>query len=99
MENSAKFIAVGKRASQFLSRTKRDLLADFSLPYKPTFQDVRKIVDFILRSYDEGAIDTIEILYTSFINTLRQEPELLRLLPLNDLDSMTQKLDFPNDQK
>ena len=53
---------------------------------------VRKIVDFLLRSYDEGSIDTIEILYTSFVNTLRQEPELLRLLPLNDLDAMTQKL-------
>ena len=92
VENSAKFIAVGKRATQFLSRTKRDLLADFSLPDKPTFADVRKIVDFLLRSYDEGSIDTIEILYTSFINTLRQEPELIRLLPLNDLDSMTQKL-------
>ena len=46
----------------------------------------------LLRSYDEGSIDTIEILYTSFVNTLRQEPELLRLLPLNDLDAMTQKL-------
>ena len=92
VENSAKFIAVGKRASQFLSRTKKDLIADFSLPDKPTFSDVRKIVDFMLRSYDEGTIDTIEILYTSFVNTLRQEPELLRLLPLNDLDSMTQKL-------
>tara|TARA_B100000035_G_scaffold27226_2_gene21218 strand:+ start:1414 stop:2220 length:807 start_codon:yes stop_codon:yes gene_type:complete len=92
VENSAKFIAVGKRASQFLSRTKKDLLADFSLPDKPTFSDVRKIVDFMLRSYDEGSIDTIEILYTSFINTLRQEPELMRLLPLNDLDAMTQKL-------
>jgi len=92
VENSAKFIAVGKRATQFLSRTKRDLLADFSLPDKPTFSDIRKIVDFLLRSYDEGSIDTIEILYTSFINTLRQEPELIRLLPLNDLDSMTQKL-------
>ena len=92
VENSAKFIAVGKRASQFLSRTKRDLLARLFLPDKPTFSDVRKIVDFLLRSYDEGSIDTIEILYTSFINTLRQEPELLRLLPLNNLDSMTQKL-------
>ena len=92
VENSAKFIAVGKRASQFLSRSHKDLIADFSLPDKPTFSDVRKIVDFLLRSYDEGSIDTIEVLFTSFINTLRQEPELIRLFPLNDLDSMTNKL-------
>lgn len=92
VDNSAKFIAVGRRASQFLGRTQRDLLADFTLPDKPTFSDVRKIVDFLLRSYDDGTIDTIEILYSSFVNTLRQEPELLRLFPLNDLDEMNAKL-------
>ena len=92
VENSAKFIAVGKRASQFLSRSHKDLIADFSLPDKPTFSDVRKIVDFLLRSYDEGNIDTIEVLFTSFINTLRQEPELVKLFPLNGLDEMNEKL-------
>jgi F-type H+-transporting ATPase subunit gamma len=92
IDNSAKYVAVGKRSSQFLSRTRRDLLADFSIPDKPTFADVRKIVEFMLRSYDEGSIDTIEVVYTSFINTLRQEPETIRLFPLNDLDSMVEKL-------
>ena len=68
------------------------MIADFTLPDKPTFSDVRKIVDFLLRSYDEGSIDTIEVLFTSFINTLRQEPELVKLFPLNGLDEMNEKL-------
>ena len=92
VDSSAKFVSVGKRATQYLSRTRKDLLADFSLPDKPTFSEIRKIVEFLLNSYDEGRIDTIEVLFTSFINTLRQEPELIRLFPLNDLDSMTNKL-------
>ena len=92
IENSAKFISVGRRASQFLSKTRRDLLADFTIPDKPTFADVRKIVEFLLRNYDEGNIDTIEVVYTNFINTLRQEPESIRLFPLNDLSSMVEKL-------
>ena len=92
VDSSAKFVSVGKRATQYLSRSRKDLLADFALPDKPTFSDIRKIVEFLLRSYDDGRIDTIEVLFTSFINTLRQEPELIRLFPLNDLDSMTQKL-------
>lgn len=92
IENSAKFISVGKRASQFLSKTRRDLLADFTVPDKPTFADVRKIVEFLLRNYDEGNIDTIEVVYTNFINTLRQEPESIRLFPLNDLSTMVEKL-------
>jgi len=92
VEDSAKFVSVGKRASQYLSRSRRDLLADFPLPDRPTFSDIRKVVEFLLRSYEEGRIDTIEVLFTSFINTLRQEPELIRLFPLNDLDAMTEKL-------
>ena len=92
IDQSAKFISVGKRASQYLSRTRRDLLADFSIPDRPSFSDIRKIVEFLLRNYDEGNIDTIEVVYSSFINTLRQEPETIRLFPLNDLDSMVEKL-------
>ena len=37
VDSSAKFVSIGKRATQYLSRTHRDLLADFSLPDKPTF--------------------------------------------------------------
>ena len=62
------------------------------LPDKPSFSDIRKMVEFLLRNYNDGNIDTIEVLYTSFINTLRQEPELIRLFPLNDLDEMSAKL-------
>jgi F-type H+-transporting ATPase subunit gamma len=92
VDGSAKFVSVGKRATQYLSRVHKDLLADFALPDKPTFSDIRKVVEFLIRSYDDARIDTIEVLFTSFINTLRQEPELIRLFPLNDLDSMTEKL-------
>ena len=91
-DSSAKFVSIGKRATQYLSRTHRDLLADFSLPDKPTFSDVKKVVEFLLRNYNDGNIDTIEVLYTGFINTLRQEPELIPLFPLNDLDEMSAKL-------
>ncbi|MEC7394317.1 MAG: ATP synthase F1 subunit gamma [Verrucomicrobiota bacterium] len=92
VDSSAKFVAIGKRATQYLSRSRRDLLADFSLPDKPSFSDVKKVVEFLLRNYNDGNIDTIEVLYTGFINTLRQEPELIPLFPLNDLDEMSAKL-------
>ena len=46
VDQSAKFISVGKRATQFLSRTRRDLLADFSLPDKPRYSDIKPIIEF-----------------------------------------------------
>ena len=92
VDSSAKFISVGKRATQFLSRTHRDLLADFNLPDKPRYSDIKPIIEFLLRAYGDDKIDTIEVLHTGFVNTLRQEAELVRLFPLNDLDEMSQKL-------
>ena len=34
----------------------------------------------------------MEIVYTSFVNTLIQEPEIVQLLPLSDLETMLAKL-------
>ncbi len=92
VESSAKFVSVGRRATQYISRTRRDLLADFSVSDRAPFGEVRKVVEFLLRSYEEETIDTVEIVYTSFVNTLVQEPEIVQLLPLTDLETMLAKL-------
>jgi F-type H+-transporting ATPase subunit gamma len=88
VEASAKFVAVGKRATQYLSRTRRDLLADFTVSDRAPFSEVRKVVEFLLHQYLEENIDTVEVAYTSFVNTLQQEPEIVQLLPFSDLETM-----------
>ena len=88
VEASAKFVAVGKRATQYLSRTRRDLLADFTVSDRAPFSEVRKVVEFLLHQYMEENIDTVEVAYTSFVNTLQQEPEIVQLLPFSDLETM-----------
>ncbi len=88
VDASAKFVAVGKRATQYLSRTRRDLLADFTVSDRAPFSEVRKVVEFLLRQYLEENIDTVEVAYTSFVNTLQQEPEIVQLLPFSDLETM-----------
>lgn len=88
LDASAKFVAVGKRATQYLSRTRRDLLADFTVSDRAPFSEVRKVVEFLLHQYLEENIDTVEVAYTSFVNTLQQEPEIVQLLPFSDLETM-----------
>jgi F-type H+-transporting ATPase subunit gamma len=88
VDASAKFVAVGKRATQYLSRTRRDLLADFTVSDRAPFSEVRKVVEFLLHQYLEENIDTVEVAYTSFVNTLQQEPEIVQLLPFSDLETM-----------
>ena len=53
--------------------------------------EVRTAVEYLIRSYEEGKIDTLEVLYSQFINTMVQKPVLLPLLPLHDLKSILQK--------
>ncbi|HLP07586.1 MAG TPA: ATP synthase F1 subunit gamma [Opitutaceae bacterium] len=78
----AKFVAIGRKGTQFLARTKRDLLADFSVGDPVPFTQVRPVVEFMVQQYLEGTIDTIEVVYPRFKNTLVQEPTVRPILPL-----------------
>lgn len=85
IEKSARFVAVGRKATQFLSRSQRDLIADFSVSDQVRFAEVRPAVELMINAYLEGKVDTIEVLYARFVNTLTQEPTIMPLLPLTDL--------------
>ena len=79
------YVTIGRKARQFISRTGRNLLADYPISEEAAFKELRPVVEFMIQQYKEGAIDSIEILYPRFKNTLIQEPMLLPLLPLDDL--------------
>ncbi|MGF1450592.1 MAG: ATP synthase F1 subunit gamma [Opitutales bacterium] len=85
VEGESAFVAVGKKASQFLSRTKRQLLASFSVSDAVRFQEIRPVLQLLRESYESGEIDTIEVLYPRFVNTMVQEPVLRKVAPVTDL--------------
>jgi F-type H+-transporting ATPase subunit gamma len=91
-EGDSRYVALGKRGAQFVSRTKRDLLADFPLSDSARFSEVRPAVEFLIKAFIDKQIDTVEVLYTNFINTLRQEPEVIQLLPVVDVSTMLETL-------
>jgi F-type H+-transporting ATPase subunit gamma len=92
IEGEVKFVSVGKKVKQFLSASQRNLIADFEVTDKVPFNEVRVVVEFMLKAYVEGEIDTVEVVYTQFVNTLVQEPERISILPLGDLTEMRAKL-------
>lgn len=79
---NAEFVASGKKAVQFLARTKRNLIADYELSDSPHFSEVRPIAKFISDRFTSGEADQVRILYPRFVNTLNQEPVLRTLLPI-----------------
>ncbi len=76
------FIATGRKAVDFLARTKRPLLADFPLRDTPEYGEIKPIAQFIIDKFLAGEADKVIILYTDFINTLTQLPSAHELLPI-----------------
>jgi F-type H+-transporting ATPase subunit gamma len=85
IKTPAKFCVIGRKGAQFLARTKRDLLADFPVHDRVPFAEVRAAAELMVKQFLEGSIDTIEVIYSRYKNTLVQEPTLRPVLPLKNL--------------
>ena len=82
IKGPAKFVAIGRKGAQFLARTKRDIVADFTVSDRVQFSEVKPVVEMMMQMYLDGKIDTLEIIYPRYKNTLVQEPLIRPLLPL-----------------
>jgi F-type H+-transporting ATPase subunit gamma len=82
---SAKYYVIGRKGAQFIARTRRHMVADFQVSDRAAFSEVKVIAEFMVKQFLEGVIDTIEVVYPRFRNTLIQEPVLRPVLPLGNL--------------
>src|SRR5215469_8239849 len=87
-KNSTAFITAGKKAAQFIARTKRELSAEFTYKDTPTFLEARAISKFAQDMFTKGEVDAVDVLYSSFISTLVQQPKLLPLLPMGEIQPL-----------
>jgi F-type H+-transporting ATPase subunit gamma len=92
VKGPAKYAVIGRKGAQFLARTKRDLLADFTVSDRVPFSDVKVVAEFMVKQYLEGVVDTVELIYPHFRNTLVQTPTNLPLLPLQSLAAVVADL-------
>ncbi len=76
------FAVMGRKAVQFIARTKRNLTADFALKDTVHFADIRPIAKFASDKFISGEVDQVRVLYPKFVNTLTQQPILRNLLPV-----------------
>jgi len=79
------FIAAGKRAGQFVARTKRQLVAEFPYGDTPTFPEARAIAAAARDLFLKGEVDEVRLVATRFVNTLTQEPLSLEFLPIGEI--------------
>jgi len=82
----AAYVATGKKAVQYLARTKKELLADFQLKDAPGLLDTKPISKFMIGKFLSREVDKVSVLYTRFINTLSLKPTVQTLLPISPED-------------
>lgn len=82
------FVCAGKKGAQFVSRTKRKLAAEFTYKDAPLFAEARAISRFVQEMFLKSEVDRVDVLYTNFISTLNQKPEVQPLLPIGEIKGL-----------
>lgn len=89
----ASYVAVGRKGIGSLRRLRAPAVAEFpNIPDRPTTSDTNVIARVAVDEFVSGNVDEVHLAFTRFINTLRQEPTIRRILPLvpeeEDLDDL-----------
>ena len=85
---STVFITAGRKAAQWVARTRRQLAAEFAYGDTPRFAEARAIATMARDMFLKGEIDEVKIVATQFINTLNQRPVAIEFLPVGEITGM-----------
>ncbi len=84
-QKDAVFVCIGRKGAQALARSGRKVLADFPVSDRAAFAEVRPAAEYLLKAFADGAVDTVEVLFAHFKNTMVQSPRVQQLLPADSL--------------
>lgn len=77
-------IVVGRKGvEQFRSRGYEVAKTVTDISEAPTYADAKEIADYVTDKFLKGEIGEVFLSYTSFKSTIQQEPQMVRLLPLD----------------
>jgi F-type H+-transporting ATPase subunit gamma len=77
------YVSIGRKGRDMLLRRGASIVAEFSdLPAVPSILDITAITRIAMDDFLTGTLDEVYIAFTKFVNMLRQDPVVTRLLPL-----------------
>jgi F-type H+-transporting ATPase subunit gamma len=85
---STLFITAGRKAAQFIARTRRQLIAEFAYTDTPQFAEAKAIAAFARNLFLKREVDEVRIIATRFVNTLTQSALCLEFLPVGELKAL-----------
>jgi F-type H+-transporting ATPase subunit gamma len=85
---STVFITAGRKAAQFVARSQRQLVAEFTFSDTPRFPEARAIAALACDLFLKGEVDQVFVVATQFVNTLTQNSLCLEYLPVGEIKGM-----------
>ncbi len=83
LEGDVDYVTVGRKASQTLSRLRKNLVADFPIKDPAKFTDLRAVGNFVQEKFRTGGYKTVFVAFNNFINTVTILPTVEQLLPVD----------------
>lgn len=80
---NAEFVTVGRKLRGTLEKMGKRNIADFEVKDPVPFAEARPIAKLLTKLFLEGKYDRISVAFTNFVSTLRQEPTIVQLLPID----------------
>jgi F-type H+-transporting ATPase subunit gamma len=78
-----RYVTLGRKGRDFLLRFRRDVVAEVSnIPDRPTQGQVLPAVTVALEEYTRGNVDAVLLCYARWVSTIRQEPTVRVLIPV-----------------
>jgi len=79
---SVEAYTIGRRAGAFMRRVVDDLQAAAeNIPDAAELKDVLGVVNVAIERYMSGQVDEVHLVFSEFVNTMTQKPEVMRLIP------------------
>jgi len=82
---STVFVTAGRKATQFIARTQRQLIAEFAYGDEPTYVEAQAIASLARDLFLKREVDQVRIVGTEFVNTLTQRAVDLEFLPIGEI--------------
>jgi F-type H+-transporting ATPase subunit gamma len=76
-------IPIGKKARDYFVRTRQKVVAEFiGIGDDVTLDAVRAVADIAIDDFASGRVDAVYVVFSRFVNTLVQRPEVVQILPV-----------------
>lgn len=99
-KENAEIVAVGKKASEQFRAKRFNIVKEVhGISADPTYSAAKELADYVIERFGKGEVGEVYLAYTSFKSTIQQEPEMIRLLPveINETKDSNESVGEPTD--